>query len=223
MSPQRAVSETTWGDLVRASAVSVADGWASRGVFAAAVGPDYEVGSRDALLYVGKSGGPLIDSVGLCDDQVESSNATRRWMVERRNPSSPFWVFADLLAPRESLAWSNLAKIDTRRDGPPGARQWKSIEEVCLRALEEEMRSLAPGKTVFAISGYQADSVGSLLRKLGFTEQCPASDLDSTIVFVDASGRLAVITRHPQGWACEARDPVAQFIQEWPRPDSCAA
>lgn len=216
------ITEPTWSNLARASAAAVAAGWATPGVFATAVGPDYERGSPDAVLYVGKSGGPLIDSVGLCDDQARSSAASCRWMLGRRNPSA-FWVLADLVAQRESMAWSNLAKIDTRRAGPPSARQWRSISDVCLAALTEEMECLSPGKTVLAISDYQASSVRSVLRHLGFVEQSRRPDLDRSTVFADLSGRLAVITRHPQGWRCDLRDPVARFIRGWPGSHSRAA
>ena len=210
-----AIRESTWGSLVYAAKTSVAAGWATPGVFATAIGPDYRPGSADAVFYVGKSGGPLVDSVGLCDEQAASSAASTTWMVERKNPSA-FWVFADLIARRESMAWSNVSKIDTRHDGPPGMKQWSSIKSVCLKALAEELEYLSPGKTVFAVSSYQTDSIRGVLRALGFVEQHVQPELDSSTVFADVSGRLALITRHPQGWRREPRNMVASFIREWP-------
>lgn len=219
---KQAITRPTWTELVRLSAASVASGWATPGVFATAIGSEYEPGTKDSLFYVGKSGGPRIDEVGLCTDQAASSVASQRWMVERRNPSA-FWVFADLMGRRESMAWSNLAKIDSNGSGAPNVRQWRSIEDICLKALAEELEFLVPGKSVFAVSNYHDDSITGVLRDFGFAQQSAGIDLESTRVFAGPSNRLAVITRHAQGWPREARDSAARFIRDWPLSDSRAA
>jgi len=208
------ITDSTWDSLTRACAAAVADGWATPGVFAAGVGPEYEIGSPTGVLYVGKSGGPLVESVGLCYDQNASATASRKWMLGRRNRSA-FWVFADLLEQRESLAWSNLAKIDTRRARPPSARQWQSISGACIMALTDEIECLAPGKIVFAISEYQVGAVLRTLRHLGYCQEVRDTELDRTLALTDRRGRLAVVTRHPQGWRCDLRDRVASFVRCW--------
>ncbi len=209
------ISDHTWRRLVSASTTAAAVGWASSGVFATAIGPAFTPGSSDTLLYVGKSGGPLIDDVGVAQDQEVSREATTKWMLGKYNPSA-FWVFADLLVPhRELLAWSNLAKIDTKESGPPQGYRWTQIEEPCVAALGEEMESLKPRRVVFATSKYQRDAILRVLQDLGFTRHEVRPELDDTEFFTDADGRLAAITRHPQGWRREARDPVAQYIRDW--------
>lgn len=218
----RPIKDSTWKELLRLSVHAVDRGWANPGVFATAVGPKYTPGSERSILYVGKSGGPLNDSLSLGDDQEASAAATGKWMIDRMNPS-PFWVFADLLSGRESLAWSNLAKIDARGSAPPKGDLWRSTRDVCLQALAEEMEHLQPGRAVFATSGYNPSAIESVLRRLGYEGPQPYAGLDRTTVFTDPSNRLAVITRHPQGWSCENRDPVARFIREWPHSQRSVA
>ena len=211
-----AVSDRTWSRLVDASHAATAKGWATPGVFATAVGPEFVPGSSNSLLYVGKSGGPLIFDVGLQDDQQAGQEATTRWMIERRNPSA-FWRFADMLVTRrQQLAWSNLAKIDVEGSRPPGVRQWKQIEEPCLAALREEMQTLDPRRIVFATHKYQRGNVLAVLQgDLGFTPHGAGNKLPGAEFLTDANGRLAAIIRHPQGWHRDARDPVAQYIRDW--------
>lgn len=213
-----ALSDATWSALVACARRFDVAAWAAPGVFAPAIGPGFAPGQPNSVLYIGKAGGPLIDSVGIGDDQARSAQAATRWMIERRNPSA-FWVFADLLVDRrEDLAWSNLAKIDNRLAGPPGVLQWTQIKAPCLRALREEMQTLRPGKTVFATSDFGARDLGALLREMAFVEFSPREELDKTRCFRNREGRLAVMTRHPQGWQTAPRNAVAAFARNW-RPD----
>lgn len=212
------LSGSAWSALVACARRPEVATWAAPGVFAPAVGPGFAAGSPDSLFYVGKAGGPLIESVGTSQDQAQSAEAATRWMIGRRNPSA-FWVFADLLvARREDLAWSNLAKIDTRLPGPPGPREWAQIRTPCLHALREEMQNLRPGRTVLATSDYQLADLVALLDGLGFTAFCAETALEKTRCFRNPEGRLAVVTRHPQGWQSAPRNAVAAFVRGW-RPD----
>jgi len=205
----------TWRDLFLLSEDANSRGWAAPGVFATAVGPEYEVGAKDTLFYLGKAGGPLIGKVGISNDQQVAATAAVAWMVERRNPSA-FWRFADLLGQgRTRIAWSNVAKIDTRTPRPPSEIEWRQIQEACMRALKEELEVLKPARTVFAISDYHRTEVVALLRRLGFSPHVPAKHLSQTEVFVNNKGQLAVITRHPQGWRSDERDSVADFVRSW--------
>lgn len=209
------ISETTWQSLVKCSQTPAVAAWASRGVFSTAVGPAFFPGTADGLFYVGKAGGPRIDAVGIAEDQAAGSAAGVRWMLERRNPSA-FWTFADLLVPRrEHLAWSNLAKIDTRLATPPSRREWRQIRESCLSALKEEMQALRPRRTVFVTGGYCTADILALLELLGFARFEPGLHLEETIGLRSQSGQLVVITRHPQGWRAEVRNRVAQFVRGW--------
>ena len=209
----RPISETVWNKLVqRARSVTVRD-WATNGVFATAVGPDYVAGSDESILYVGKAGGPLIDSVGLSSDYLSCSRAATNWMIERRNPSA-FWQFADLLvSDRRKMAWSNLAKIDTRTAGPPSPSQWRAIRTECIEALSDEIKSLRPSRTVFVTSDFGFTDIVELLKSFHFGQVIPEAALDRTLVFRNSLGQTAVITRHPQGWEKDRRDLVARYIR----------
>lgn len=207
------LSENAWMKLVRCVRSPEVRGWASEGVFATAVGPDFVPGAADTLFYVGKAGGPLIDSVGITEDQSLSAAAGVKWMLDRRNPSA-FWVFADLLTSRrELMAWSNIAKIDTRSPRPPNSAEWNQIRDVCLGALKEEMEALRPARTVFATSNFCVRDTLDLLHELNFFEFLPDTPLEETRCFQNKNDQLAVITRHPQGWGSEARNRVASFVR----------
>ena len=83
------------------------------------------------------------------------------------------------------------------------------------------MEVLDPARTVFAISDYQRDVVRRLLKDMAF-ETLSEQALEKTEVLADGRGRLAVITRHPQGWRIEPRDRVARFVREWIPPPAAA-
>src|ERR1700730_14447390 len=125
MTARLAISESTWGRLLKANEESVQTGWANRGVFATGIGPDYQRGMAGSLLCVGKSAGPLAQAVGSCCDQAESSRASTEWMIERRNKSA-FLQFIDKIdSTRRRIAWSNVCKMD-RIGGqrPPTDANW---------------------------------------------------------------------------------------------------
>lgn len=210
------ISESTWEKLISKFLDAQVQAWATNGIFATAVGDQYRRGSPDTLLYIGKAGGPLIDSVGLQQSFCNNQAAAIRWMIEKRNRSA-FWVFADLIcSDRRSLAWTNLAKIDTRSSKPPSSREWKSISDVCMEALNEEIENLQPNKIVFVTAGYLDNEVEAVLKGLGFDKYDTCLDLERTTAYRDKGNRLAVITRHPQGWLTGPRNRVAKFISEWP-------
>jgi hypothetical protein len=179
MELQRPISEAVWGKLIQCSrSVTVRD-WATSGVFATAVGPEYVAGSVDSLLYVGRAGGPLIDSVGLSYDYLSCARAATNWMIERRNPSA-FWQFADLIvSDRKQIAWSNLAKIDTRTAGPPNANQWNTIRRECMEALSDEINFLRPARTVFVTSDFGLAEITSFLKSLQYRQVVPETPLES--------------------------------------------
>ncbi len=209
------ISPGTWRSLTETATTAVAQGWAAEGVFATAVGPHFVPGAPDTLFYVGKAGGPLIDAVGVTQNQVVSADAAVTWMLQRRNPSA-FWVFADLLSPsRELIAWSNVAKIDTRTPSPPNDRQWSLIGTPCLRALREEFETLRPARSVFAISDYQRFPVIGLLKQIGFSPMEASDELDGTEFLTNRDRQLVAVTRHPQGWSREPRNHVATFVRQW--------
>ena len=103
------ISDETWAELVE---INQRAGWASEGVFAPAMGPDFVRGQ--GLLYVGKSAGPLGSKVGSTYDQAGSSAASIDWMISKRNKSA-FWQFVDNVDfQRLTISWTNLCKMDVR-------------------------------------------------------------------------------------------------------------
>lgn len=207
-----AISSENWHRLTEANRIAVRDGWAAPGVFATGIGPDYQPGG---LLYVGKSAGPLSKLVGSGTDLVASGEASKLWMIERRNLSA-FWQFADRIdRTRRSIAWTNVCKMDVRGGGrPPLGRQWQQVAAACLAMLREELEMLAPKAVVFAISkAYLLDieaMIGAEVYRL------VPSHLDGdgwTKVYAAGLGRYAVTTRHPQGWPSPDRDLVIDQVR----------
>lgn len=135
-----AISESTWSRLVDANERLVRAGLAQPGVFATAVGPQYQAGSSRSLLYVGKSPGPKANLVGSVHDQAASCRASTEWMMRFKN-QSPFWQFiAQVRLTRAEIAWTNVCKMDRTTGGPPPAgRVWQTIAAPCLAALGEEL------------------------------------------------------------------------------------
>jgi len=122
-------------------------------------------------------------------------------MLERRNGSA-FWRFADLLIPtRESMSWSNVAKIDRAGSRPPTSRQWKRMSGACLAALHEEIVGLRPRKLVFATGDFARKDLSRLILSLGYRETEAVAELKAS--FAGPRG-IAAIIRHPQGWTREA-------------------
>lgn len=207
------ISEATWRRLVSAEREAVEAGWAEPGVFATAVGPEFQPGSPRSVLYVGKSGGPRIGSVGISADQTRSAKAAAGWMLHRRNPSA-FWAFADqLVDSRASMAWSNVSRIDRRGKTPPSTAQWRQVREPCLAALREELDVLRPGLAAFVTGRFCSKDIAEVLKGAGY-RACPGSPTEGVLVLFDhASGRSAAILRHPQGWTCSGRDEAARLLR----------
>ncbi|MFD0915509.1 hypothetical protein ACFQ14_03715 [Pseudahrensia aquimaris] len=209
---QSLIRRQNWEELCELANSSALSSWATPEPFATAVGPSYSPGSAGSIFYVGKAGGPRISEVGHTLDQLAGAVASTRWMMERRNPSA-FWSFADeLCSDRSLMAWSNLAKIDTLVSRPPMGREWLQIEDICLKALEDELTSLRPHKSVFTTLGYQQRALEGYLSKAGFKEFSVPDTVRKVKAYRTADGGLAFITRHPQGWASRDRDHAAQFI-----------
>lgn len=191
------IQAETWQKLVDASR-NCTD-WAKPGVFAPAVGPNYQPGA--GLLYVGKSAGPLGNKVGSAFDLQQSMAASLQWMITKQN-NSAYWQFVDAIdSTRKSIAWTNVCKIDSEGDNAPSGRNWRAVCEPCLAALNDELVSLKPRVAAFMISKIYRAEVYDLLTSLGYEE---ARDMnpDNGHSFWLRSGRhsFAVLTRHPQGW-----------------------
>jgi hypothetical protein len=213
--PRLPISETTWRRLVYANEQVVRAGWAQRGVFATGVGPAYRPGHFGSLLYIGKSAGPLGARVRSGLDQLSSAQASKEWMIERKNRRSMFWRFIEKIDPsRQRIAWTNICKMD-RKGGkrPPNPREWTQIAAPCIAALEEEIQSLKPHVTVFASSSTYGSEVKALLSRLNYEKDDRTPNLAETSLFRSPTGQYAVLTRHPQGWCRSERDPVIEHIE----------
>ncbi|MER8440279.1 hypothetical protein NKH36_28455 [Mesorhizobium sp. M1312] len=154
MSRKLPISDATWKQLTECNRVAVKQGWASPGVFATGVGPEYDPTSNLALLYVGKSAGPLGTLVGSNTNQTTSGAASTKWMVEKRNKSA-FCQMIDLIDPsRRRIAWTNISKMDEVGGSRPlPANRWPAIAEPHLQALKEEIASLAPASSSSQLPG----------------------------------------------------------------------
>lgn len=209
-----AISGDTWDALNAENRKANDLGWAQLGVFATGIGPAYVPGGTASIMYVGKSAGPLGSMVGSVADQLASSRASSEWMMHRRNKSA-FWQLVERFdASRCSIAWSNICKMD-RIGGqvPPTHREWRQISGLCRQALKEEIVSLRPHVTLFAISNYlRADAILALLE-LGYAPSSTGFDDGWTSVFSKAGGQKAVLTKHPQGWPVADRERLVFFVR----------
>lgn len=205
------ISPGTWDALVAANHRAHQAGWAAEAVFGTGIGPDYRPGG---ILWVGKSAGPLGSAVGSTHSQVESVAASTRWMVQRENRRSAFWQMAELLDPtRRSLAWTNLSKLDRVGGGiPPKAGEWPSIAAECKAAFVEEIESLRPGIIVLATSSIYPSDVAAVLHQLQFTRDHVELNDGHTSVYTNG-GSYLVSTKHPQGWAADARNRVVELVK----------
>jgi hypothetical protein len=205
------ISSRTWDGLVAANHRAHSTGWAEKGVFGTGIGPDYKPGG---ILWVGKSAGPLGSAVGSTHSQAESVAASTRWMVQRENRRSAFWQMAEMLDPtRRSLAWTNLSKMDRVGGGiPPKSGEWASIAEECKAALTEEIENLRPGIIVLATSSNYAKDVANVLTQLQFTRSLVELNDGLTSIYRNG-GSYLVSTKHPQGWAAEARNRVVELVK----------
>lgn len=209
-----AITLDTWGQLTAENRKAHDLGWAQLGVFATGIGPDYVPGGRGSILYVGKSAGPLGSLVGSVADQLTSSRASSEWMVSRRNKSA-FWQLAERFdATRRSLAWTNICKMD-RIGGqvPPTYREWDQISGLCRQALREEIVTLRPSVTLFAISSYLRAEAILVLLELGYAPGSTELDDGWTTVFTKAGGQTAVLTKHPQGWPLANRERLVGLVR----------
>lgn len=205
------ISACNWRDLVQANERAMQAGWASRGVFGPAIGPEYAAGSQRNLLYVGKSAGPLGDAVGVGFDREASIAASTKWMIERKNKSA-FWQFVDQLDPtRRSIAWTNVCKINTVDGRPPSGERWAAIAETCMAALADEIDVLAPALVIFAISDQYRTEVHHLLSARGYQRQNLEFHDRWTELFATAGLAFAMLTKHPQGWTRDQRDVIVRM------------
>lgn len=150
------------------------------------------------------SAGPKAESVGSGLTQLDSSKASRDWMIRRENRRSPFWQFIERISPdRMDIAWTNVSKMDRLEvsngdAGPPSPKQWPVIAGPCLQALSEEIHCLAPALILFATSRFRAE-IKNLLAEHGFLKSRTLGDGHTTI-FRSANGTSAITTRHPGYW-----------------------
>lgn len=208
------ISPDNWRAVVEANRKAVRLGWAAEGVFAPAIGPEFEIGGRRSILYVGKSAGPLGSRVGSEYDLAQSTMASLNWMLSRQN-NSQFWQLAEQFDPaRRSLAWSNVCKMDrVGGDEPPSPKQWNSIAECCEAVLAEEIEKLKPKLALFAISNHYRTNVKEVLSKLGYKSRPLGFDDGLTELFARPDETYAILTKHPQGWGIEERDRMVQFAK----------
>ncbi|MER8848546.1 hypothetical protein [Mesorhizobium australicum] len=208
------ITERTWKKLTDCNRFSVDAGWASSGVFAPGIGPEYDPDGRSALLYVGKSAGPLGSLVGSNHDQASSILASTKWMVERTNKSA-FWQMLELIDPtRRKIAWTNICKMDEIGGSrPPSKQRWAGISSPHMMALQEEFEFLAPRVILFATSRYCEDDTGTLLAGLGYEYRALDFDDGLTRFLAGPQGKFAIETRHPQGWATSERSRVFGLVK----------
>lgn len=207
------ISDVTWSALVECNRRAVMAGWATEGVFAPGIGPDYVPGSAFSLLYVGKSPGPLGTAVGSGYDQRRGIQASTSWMIGRKNPS-PFWRFVDLFDPtRRRIAWSNIAKMD-RVDGRfPKSAEWRSVAKPHFEALREEILSLRPRVTLFVTSETGNDIVDALCDELGYRECEWRDGRATTRLLGNSSGQYLVRARHPHGWSNDGQRGTVSLVR----------
>lgn len=207
------ISESNWKQLLQVNKSAVEKGWAQPGVFGTAVGPDYVRGGAQSILYVGKSAGPLGSSVGYSPSQIEGTQASTKWMVEKRNQSA-FWQFIDLFdSSRRSISWTNCIKMD-RIGGtrPPNRTEYSPIWEISSRSLNDELDSLNPKLVIFSTSDYLLPELLKLLSARGFRAHNDQVG-DRWTKTLASKSNLAILTRHPQGWRGGDRDRVVQFAK----------
>lgn len=141
--------------------------------------------------------------------------ASARWMIQRENRRSGFWQMAELLDPtRQSLAWTNLSKMD-RIGGrkPPEPSEWASIAKECKTAFAEEIEHLRPGVTVLTTSSIYAEDVAEVLAQFSF--EPTLCEIDDGFTSVYTNGRSYVVsTKHPQGWGREQRKNVIELVRK---------
>ncbi|PBB81226.1 hypothetical protein CK218_12725 [Mesorhizobium sp. WSM3879] len=209
------IKEATWARLTECNRAAVEEGWASPGVFATGIGPEYDPKGDLGLLYVGKSAGPLGTLVGSGSDQIASGSASTRWMVEKRNKSA-FWQMVDLLDPsRRRIAWTNICKMDeVGGNRPPPMHRWQAISEPHRQALIEEIKCLSPRVIIFATSGYCGDTVSEVLEELGYGSQLLNFRDGYTRLTATPGGAFAIETRHPQGWPKPERNRVVGLARK---------
>ncbi|MGX8011840.1 hypothetical protein ACVDG8_024150 [Mesorhizobium sp. ORM8.1] len=215
MTSRLPISDRTWSQLVALNQDAAQEGWASSGVFATGIGPEYNPKSKLALLYVGKSAGPLGTLVGSASDQIASAAASTKWMIEKRNKSA-FWQMVDLLDPsRRRIAWTNICKMDeVGGKRPPPAHRWQGISVPHQMALTEEIKYLSPRVILFATSGYCEDTISDVLEELGYRSQ-PLNFRDGyTRLKATSDGAFAIETRHPQGWLSPERNRVVELARK---------
>lgn len=214
------IAARTWKQLAECNRVAVKQGWASPGVFATGVGPEYDLTSDLALLYVGKSAGPLGTLVGSNTNQKASGAASTKWMVEKRNKSA-FWKMVDLIDPsRRRIAWTNICKMDeVGGSRPPPAYRWPNIAQPHITALKEEIEFLRPRVILFVTSGYGGEAVANVLDDLGYRSRAVGFRDGYTKLSVTPDGAFAIETRHPQGWPTGERNKVVELVKKLlPRP-----
>ncbi|WP_192357681.1 hypothetical protein [Mesorhizobium mediterraneum] len=209
------ISDVTWKQLVQCNQRAVTEGWASPGVFATGIGPDYGLRKQLALLYVGKSAGPLGDRVGSNANQAMSVAASTKWMIEKRNKSA-FWQMVDLIDPsRRHIAWTNICKMDELGGSrPPPMHRWQRIVEPHRMALKEEIAFLSPRVILFATSGYCGETISHLLEELGYRTQAVNFRDGYTKLAATSGGAFAIETRHPQGWPSIERNRVVELARK---------
>ncbi|MER8435400.1 hypothetical protein NKH36_19000 [Mesorhizobium sp. M1312] len=209
------ISAHTWSRLTECNEKLANAGLSPRGVFAPASGPGYERGGRRALLYVGKSAGPLGTKVGSGSDQTSNIAASTRWMIERHNKSA-FWQFAELFdRSRHSLAWTNVCKMD-QGDGsrPPSLTFWGTVAAAHVQALKEEIIAFKPRVTLFVTSEFARGSIQALLEGLGYRLLPSGAGGEWTKLWSDGGHGYAVLTRHPQGWSTADRAGTVKLVKE---------
>ncbi|MFZ1813628.1 MAG: hypothetical protein WBO55_03890 [Rhizobiaceae bacterium] len=209
------ISSSTWKELVQLGKRCTESGWAEEGIFAPAIGPNYTPGSKNSILFVGKSAGPLGGNVGSSSYLRSSILASTEWMLQRHNKRG-FWVVPDEIDKhRRQFAWTNVCKIDQKgKSAPPQGAYWDLVRQPCLNALRDEIFTLKPMTIVFLISNtYQFDCI-DLMYNLGYEEEFQINGAQFNSIFLRNGDFKCVFTKHPQGWSVEDRAPVIRFIRE---------
>jgi len=108
------------------------------------------------------------------------------------------------------VEWS---KMDGIGGQAPRGALWRQIVELCQQALIEELNHLKPKLTLFATSQDYRSEIEEVLSVSGYARSDLSLPKDGlSLGFSRSDGRLAVITRHPQGWPRTERDSLGSGL-----------
>jgi hypothetical protein len=184
--------------------------------FAAQTGKEY----YDAVpkcLFIGKATNSWITNSKDINELFDPKNEDRiinrdneiLWVEANENPNyntnnSAFWRVikrcAKKLQGKEDwynyIAWSNLYKISLWEGGNPDAHLKNIQQDMCVKILNEEIKTLKPDFVIFLTSGWEAfylESIGMDYRK-----NREISWGDNKTYYQTKAGICYVQSRHPQ-------------------------